>query len=70
MPAIGESLKQFWSRRTIKLRCAASEIELRGFEDKYNVLLPDDLKGYFATVNGFDALVSWVTDENVITFYL
>ena len=68
MPAIGESLKQFWSRHRIRLRRGASEVELREFEDKYNVLLPDDLKDYFATVDGFDGSVSWMTDENAITF--
>ena len=68
MRAIGESLKQFWSRYNIKLRRGASETELREFEDKYNVLFPDDLKDYFATVDGFDGSVNWMTDENVITF--
>jgi len=65
MPAIGESLKQFWLRYNIKLRRGASETKLREFEDKYNVSLPDDLKDYFATVDGFaDSGV----DENFITF--
>ena len=68
MPAIGESLKQFWLRYDIKLRRGASELELREFEDKYNVLLPDDLKDYFSTVDGFDGSVNWMTDENAITF--
>ena len=68
MLAIGESLKQFWLRYNIKLRRGASESELREFESKYNVLLPDDLKDYFATVDGFDGSVNWMTDENAITF--
>ena len=68
MLEIGESLKQFWLRYEIKLRSGASEVELRLFEDKYNVSLPDDLKDYFATVDGFDCSVNWMTDENVITF--
>ena len=68
MSAIGESLKQFWLRQNIKLRRGASETELRGFEQKYNVLLPDDLKDYFSAVDGFDGSVNWMTDENVITF--
>jgi len=65
MPIIGESLKQFWLRYDIKLRRGASEVELREFEQKYNVLLPEDLKDYFSTVDGFaDSGV----DENVIYF--
>jgi hypothetical protein len=65
MSAIGESLKQFWLRQNTKLRRGASENELREFEQKYNVLLPDDLKDYFSTVDGF---ADWGCDENVITF--
>ena len=65
MLAIGESLKQFWSRQNIKLRRGAPEVELREFEAKYNVVLPDDLKDYFATVDGFDDSDS---DENLFTF--
>ena len=65
MLAIGESLKQFWLRQNIKLRRGASETELREFEQKYSILLPDDLKDYFSMVDGFD---DWGCDENVITF--
>ena len=70
MPVIGESLKQFWLRQNIELRRSASETELREFEQKYNILMPDDLRDYFATVDGFDGSVIWMTDENVITFLL
>ncbi len=65
MPAIGESLKQFWLRYDIKLRRGASEVELREFEGKHNILLPDDLKDYFSTVDGFTDS-GW--DENLIEF--
>ena len=65
MSAIGDSLKQFWSRRRIRLRRGASEIELRAFEDKYNVCLPDDLKDYFSTADGFD---NSDVDENFFAF--
>jgi hypothetical protein len=54
METIGESLKQFWLQQGIKLKLGASEIELFAFENKYNVRLPEDLKDYFSTVNGFD----------------
>ena len=65
MPAIGESLEQFWTRYGIKLQRGATEKELREFEAKYNVRLPDDLKDYFSTVDGF---ADSGCDENVITF--
>ena len=65
MSGIGETLKQFWIRNNIKLRRGASETELREFEQKYNVFLPDDLKDYFSSLNGF---ADSVWDENVITF--
>ncbi len=54
METIGESLKQYWLQQGIKLKLGASEIELFAFENKYNVHLPEDLKDYFSTVNGFD----------------
>ncbi len=41
-------------KQEIKLNLGASEIELFEFENKYNVHLPEDLKDYFSTVNGFD----------------
>jgi cell wall assembly regulator SMI1 len=54
METIGESLRQYWLKQGIKLKSGASEIELLAFENKYNVHLPEDLKDYFSTVNGFD----------------
>ena len=54
MNTIGESLKQYWLRQGIKLNLGASEIELFAFENKYNVLLPQDLRDYFSTMNGFN----------------
>ena len=65
METIGESLKQFWLQQGIKLKLGISEIELSKFENKYNVLLPEDLKDYFSTVNGFN---DEDCDEEVITF--
>lgn len=64
MNTAGESLKQYWLQQGIKLKLGASEIELRAFENKYNVHLPEDLKDYYSTVNGFDGSV----DEDFIAF--
>jgi hypothetical protein len=65
MDRIGESLKQYWLQQAIKLKLGASEIELRAFENTNNVHLPEDLKDYFSTVNGFD---NSDVDEEFITF--
>ena len=65
METIGESLKQFWSQQGVKLKLGASEIEIFAFENKYNIRLPEDLKVYFSTVNGFD---NSDVDEEFITF--
>jgi hypothetical protein len=68
MFSAGETLKRYWQRHGIKLNLGASEEELAAFESKYQVGLPEDLREYFATVNGFDGSEHWMTDENVITF--
>ncbi len=62
---IGEALKRFWLRQGIKLCRGATGDELAAFEAKHNIRLPEDLRDYFAVVNGFDG---WQTDDNVITF--
>lgn len=65
---LAETLKRFWLHQGVKLNAGASETELGAFERKYNVRLPEDLREYFATVNGFRGLEHWVTDENLISF--
>ncbi len=68
MVSIGQALKRFWLRQGISLLPGASESELAAFEAKHNVNLPEDLRDYFATVNGFDGSEHWMTDDEVITF--
>lgn len=63
-----ESLKTYWLRQGIKLHRGAREDELAAFEAHYNIRLPDDLREYFAAVNGFDDSEHWMTDDEVITF--
>lgn len=65
MNTIGESLKEYWLGQKIKLNLGASEIELRAFENKYNVHLPEDFRDYFSRVNGF---IDSEVDEDFITF--
>jgi cell wall assembly regulator SMI1 len=68
MFSAAETLKRFWLRQGIKLNAGASEAGFAAFERKYNILMPEDLREYFATVNGFDGSEYWMIDENVITF--
>ena len=68
MFSVGETLKRYWLRRGIKLNHGVSEDELAAFEAKFHVRLPEDVREYFAAVNGFDGSEHWMTDENVITF--
>ena len=68
MDPSGEALKTFWLRQGVKLRPGAIVDEFTAFEARYNVRLPEDLREYFAAVNGFDGSEHWITDDEVITF--
>ena len=68
MFSIGKTLKNYWLRQGVKLHHGASDSELTAFEAKYSVRLPQDMREYFATVNGFDSSEYWMTDNHVITF--
>jgi hypothetical protein len=56
-------LEVFWSFSDTWKK--ASEFELSSFQEKYNVIIPDDMKMYFAALNGTGPY--W--DENLLTFY-
>jgi SMI1 / KNR4 family (SUKH-1) len=63
-----EALKTFWLRQGIKLRPGAVVDDFTAFEGRYNVRLPEDMREYFAAVNGFDGSEHWMTDDELITF--
>ena len=63
-----EKLESFWRRQGIKLCSGAHEEELRAFENRYAVHLPEDFRGYLAAINGFDNSEHWMSDDNLITF--
>jgi hypothetical protein len=67
VPSI-EDLKTFWLRQGIKLRRGASQDELSAFEARYNIRVPEDLREYFAAVNGFEGSEHEATDDEAITF--
>jgi len=69
MIAIGEKLKTFWRRQSVKLAPGATEEQFCAFEAEYKVRLPEDLRKYLGTVNGFDGSEHWMTDDQSITFF-
>jgi SMI1 / KNR4 family (SUKH-1) len=64
---IGNSLKHHWSRHDVSMEPGVSETELKAFEHKYNVLLPDDLCNYFMSVNGMSPGMS---DDSLFRFWM
>lgn len=63
-----EDLKSFWRSQGIKSSPGASEEEIRSFETRYAVRLPEDFRRYLGSINGFDQSEHWVSDDNLITF--
>jgi hypothetical protein len=69
MDSLGELLKGRWLRQGIKLRPGASKSEVTAFEAKYGVCLPEDMREFFAVVNGFDNRDEWEQDNDLQTFF-
>lgn len=65
--SVGESLKRHWSSHNIEINAGVSEVELKAFEGKYGVVLPDDLRDYFRCVNG---MPPDVVDDGMIRFWM
>jgi len=69
MNSVGELLKTRWLRQGIKLRRGATESETTAYEAKYDVCLPEDMREFFAVVNGFDNRNGEEVDSDMITFF-
>ena len=69
MGAIGERLKDYWSRDIVSIRPGATASQIEAFEAKYGVRLPADLRDYFETVNGFDMDKTGFCDNNLFSFF-
>ena len=69
MNSVGELLKTHWLRQGIKLRRGATESETAAYEAKYDVCLPEDMREFFAVVNGFDNRNGEEVDSDMITFF-
>jgi|ERR1044072_2229116 hypothetical protein len=64
---ISNSLKQHWTRHDISIEPGVSESDLKAFEQKYKISLPEDLHSYFVSVNGMSPGVS---DDSLIRFWM
>jgi hypothetical protein len=69
MNSVGELLKTRWLRQGVKLRRGATESETTSYENKYDVCLPEDMREFFAVVNGFDNRNGEEVDNDMITFF-
>ena len=65
--SVGESLKRHWSSHDVEINAGVSEAELKAFEEKYGVVLPDDLRDYFRCVNG---MPPDVVDDGMMRFWM
>lgn len=54
---MGESLKRHWSSHDVEINPGVSEAELKAFEEKYGVFLPQDFCDYLKCVNGMPLLM-------------
>ena len=66
MKSSEEKLKEYWLSDKVVLNSGASDHELNGFESKYRVKLPLDLRNYFSYVNG---MKEGQTDKDLIRFW-
>jgi hypothetical protein len=69
MNSVGELLKTRWLHQGIKLRQGATESETAAYEAKYDVCLPQEMREFFAVVNGFDNRSGEEVDNDMITFF-
>jgi len=65
--SVGESLKRHWSSHDVEINAGVSEADLKAFEEKYGVVLPDDLRDYFRCVNG---MPPDVVDDGMMRFWM
>lgn len=65
--SVGESLKRHWASHDVEINAGVSEAELKAFEEKYGVVLPDDLRDYFRCVNG---MPPDVVDDGMMRFWM
>ncbi|MDQ2831595.1 MAG: SMI1/KNR4 family protein [Chloroflexota bacterium] len=62
-----QCLIQYWTSLGYVVKTGASEQSLRAFEARYQVLLPSDVREYFALYGGFEGQANW--DDYFIGFW-
>lgn len=65
--SVGESLKRHWSSHNVDINAGVSEAALTSFEEKYDVVLPEDFHDYFLSVNG---MPPEIVDDAFIRFWM
>jgi hypothetical protein len=67
--SIIEALRERWRTQGILHEHHATEEELTAFESRYNVVLPPNLRRYFATVNGTAMGQYGMDDPDLLGFW-
>ncbi len=69
MTALSELLRGHWKTQGLRLAPGASEQEVRDFEGRYGVVLPNDFRGYILNTNGMLQDASRDFDSNGFSFW-
>ncbi len=64
-----ERLRAKWATNGILSAAVASQAEIAAFEKKYSVVLPPDVRTYFATINGTAIGSLGMDDEDLMGFW-
>jgi hypothetical protein len=64
---VGESLRRHWASHNVEINAGVPESALSSFEAKYGVILPQEMRDYFLSVNG---MPPDVVDTEMIRFWM
>ena len=67
VPSLGERLRSRWLAQGLAVRPGVSAGVIQSFEARYQLRLPEDLRGYFAEVNGTGQYSQ--VDDNLFCFW-
>jgi len=63
------AVRERWTALGIANHSPASQSDIGAFESRYGVVLPDDLRAYFATLNGTALGACGMEDEDLLGFW-
>jgi hypothetical protein len=69
MNGIGKRIKMYWQSQNLPAAQGCTDAQIRQFEARYKVLLPDDMRDYFLTVNGMVENMYYDQDRNGFSFW-